>query len=266
MADKYTLTTLANAAYTNTGNWIGGVAPVANDNIFAQFDNTLDMAGSDQSATELDDITVLPTCTGNAGTAAAYLQLDQGTANKVVFAGGGVWYLDMGTAGSALVRVDRTGTASNGNAGLYFKNNTNAITLMEVNGGVVRLVSAVVTTLVVKSGATVYIDPASTVTTIICDGGTVVDYGAAIVTWKHNAGTGTKYGTDNYAVNVYGGVFYNDGTGTATATVYGGLFNSSRDTQTKSVTLTVNGGQASIGSNVTLTGTFNTKVSITAAS
>lgn len=264
MADKYTLSALANAAYTNTGNWIGSVAPVANDNVYFQFDATLDMDGSDQSATELDDIYVTRDCTGDAGTPAAYLQLDQGTANKVVYAGTGTWYLDMGTAGSASVRVDATKTPATGKAGLYFKNATNAITLFEVNGGTVRLANANITTLVVRNNANVIIDPASTIVTIDCDGGNITDYGAAVTTWNHNSGTGTKYGADAYAVNLYGGTFYNDGTGTATAVVYEGLFNSDRDSRSKSVTLTQNGGQVTIGPNVTLTGTFNTGIVITA--
>lgn len=264
MADKYTLASLAAAGYTSTSNWIGGAAPVANDNVFFQFDATQDMDGSDQSATELDDIYITRDCTGNAGTPAAYLQLDQGTTNKVVYEGTGTWYLDLGTAGSAAVRVDRTKTATNGTAGLYFKNSTNAITLFEVNGGTVRLVNANITTLVVRNNATVIIDSACTIGTIDCDGGNITDYGCALTTWNHNGGTGVKYGSDAYAINLYGGNFFNDGTGTATAVVYEGLFNSDRDSRSKSLTLTQNGGQVTIGPNVTLSGTFNTGIVITA--
>lgn len=264
MADLYTVTSLDSGVYTNTANWVGGAAPTANDSIFAQFDATQALAGSDQSATELDDINVLPTCSGNAGTADTYLQLDQGAANKTIFAGSGTWYLDLGTSGSALVRVDRTRAASNGQAGLYFKNDTNAITKFEVNSGVVRLVNANITTLVVRSGATVYIDVETTIGTIKCDGGTVIDYGCTLTTWDHLNGTGTQYGADAFAINVYGGTFYNDGTGTATAVVYDGLFDSERDNQSKSVTLTMNGGTARIGPNVTLTDTLNTAVTISA--
>ena len=264
MANLYTVTGLDSAVYTNTANWVGGSAPSANDSVFFQFDATQSLDGSDQSATELDDIEVLPTCTGDAGSASAYLQLDQGTSNSVVYAGSGTWYLDMGGAGSALVRVDRTRQASNGQAGLYFKNDTAAVTSFEVNSGVVRLVNANITTLVVRSGATVYIDTASTIATIKCDGGTVIDYGCALTTWDHQSGTGIKYGADAYVVNVYGGSFYNDGTGTATATVYGGTFDSRRDAQNKSVTLTMRGGTALVSPSVTLTDTFDTGVTITA--
>lgn len=257
MADKYTVTSLDSGVYTNTANWVGGSAPVANDNIFMQFDGTTALAGSDQSATELDDIWVLPTCTGNIGTADTYLQLDQGTANKLIYAGRGTAYIDLGTAGSTLVEVNQTGNASNGRSGLYLKNNTNAITSMVVNDGNVRLVSCNVTTLTVRSGATVILDAASTVATVNNDGGTVIDYGAAITTINNRLGTTTKDGSDAYAVNVYGGVVYNDGTGTATAVVYGGTFDSARDTRSKSVTLTLNSGTAVIGPTVTLTDTLN---------
>ena len=264
MPDIYTVTTLDSGVYTNTANWVGGSAPTANDNILFQFNTSQSLTGSDQSATELDDITVLQSCTGDAGSADTYLQLDQGTANKVVYAGQGTWYLDLGTAGSASVRVDRTKAAASGASGLYFKNDTNAITTFEVNGGTVRLVSAVITTLVVRNNATVYIDPACTISAIDCNGGTVVDYGCALTTWNHNAGIGTRYGSSAYAINAYGGTFYNDGTGTATAVLYGGVFNSERDSRTKSLTLTINDGQAIIGPNVTVTGTYNAGVTITA--
>lgn len=265
MADKYTVTALDSNVYTNTANWVGGVAPIANDDVFFQFTSTSGLAGSDQSATELDDIEVLSSCTGPAGSADTYLQLDQGTANNVVFAGLGVWYLDMGTAGSASVRVDQTANVSDGNAGLYFKNNTNAITTFEVNGGTVRLVNANVTTLVVREGATAYIDTACTVGTVVCDGGTVVDYGCGLTTWDHISGTGTKHGSDAYTVNVYGGTLYNNGTGDCTANVYGGMFDSASDGRSKNVTLTYYGGTALLGNNVSLTDTFNAAVQITQA-
>ena len=264
MADKYTTLALANAAYTNTGNWIGAAAPTAADNIFAQFSTAIAWDGSDQSATELGDITVLPTCTGNAGTADAYLQLDQATSASTVFAGRGTWYLDLGTSGSALVRVDQTGTAQNGRSALYFKNETNAITTFIVKSGSVRLVNANITTLVVKGNATVIIDSSSTVGTIEQEAGTVIDNGCTLTTWNITGGTGTKDGSDAYACNVYGGTLYNDGTGTATAVVYGGVFDSIRDSRAKSVTLTVRGGTSKIGANVTLTETLDTGVTILA--
>lgn len=264
MADLYTVASLDSAVYTNTANWIGGSAPTANDSVFFQYDASLALAGSDQSATELDDINVLPTCSGNAGSAAAYLQLDQGTANKTIFAGSGTWYLDLGGAGSSLVRVDRTRSAAGGQSALYFKNDTAAIALFEINSGSVRLVNANITTLVVRSGATIIIDSASTVATINNEGGTVIDYGAAVTTWNQRSGTTTRSGSDAAALNIYGGLFNNDGTGTLTAVQYGGILDSARDTQAKSVTLTLNAGTSLIGPNVTLTDTLNSVTTLSA--
>jgi hypothetical protein len=264
MPEKYTLTTLADGVYTNTANWVGGVAPVANDDVLFQFGSAQSLTGSDQSGTELDDITILPTCSGDAGSADTYLQLDQGAANSVVYAGGGTWYLDMGTAGSTEVRVDRTRTASQGNAGLYFKNDTNPITTFDVVSGVVRLVNANITTLVVRADATVIIDAACTVGTIQIEGGTLEDLGAAVTTINQSGGVVTQKGADAYTLNQYGGTFYNDGTGTATVNLYGGIFDSERDGRAKSVTLTQTGGTAKLSANVTLTDTFNTAVTITA--
>jgi hypothetical protein len=264
MANKFTLKTLTNAAYTTSGNWEGGSAPTAGDDVFFRFDTTLALAGSDQSATELGDIEVMTSCVGNAGSENAYLQLDQATSAKTVYAGLGVWYLDLGTSGCSEVRVDQTGTSRSGGSALYLRNNTNAITLVTVNSGSVRLTGANITTLVVRAGATVVIEEGSTITTIFNDGGTIVDYGAAVTTWNQRLGTTTRYGTDAASVNMYGGVFYNDSTGTLTAVCYGGILDAARDNRAKSVTLTINGGTAIVGPNVTLTKTFNAATTLTA--
>lgn len=256
MADKYTVTALDSGVYTNTANWAGGVAPVAADNIFMQFDSTTAMSGSNQSATELGNITILPSCAGEIGSADTYLQLDQATTKSVVFGGAATAYLDLGTSGSAM-RVDKTKSATGGKAGLYLKNNTTPLVLLDLRGGVTRLVSATVTRLIVSAGATVIVDSASTVATIDNNGGTVIDYGAAITTINSTDGTITKTGSDDYALNIYGGTVYNDGTGTATVTQYGGRFDSARDSRDKNVTLTRNGGVAIIGANVALTPTIN---------
>ena len=233
--------------------------PAANDNLGFIFSSGT-LAGSDQSGVELDDIEIYAECTGNAGTLDDYLKLDQGTANSVVFAGLGTWYLDMGTSGSASVRVDQTATTVQGKSGLYFKNDTNAITLFEVNSGTVRLVNANITTLVVGDDATVYIDSACTVPTVINNGGDIFDYGAAITTWKQNGGNSTKSGSDDFAATVYGGTLYWDGTGTCTATTYGGVLDANRDAQTKTLTLTYNGGTVLKGSNTSITDTLNAPV------
>lgn len=264
MADKYTEITLDSAVYTNTANWIGGAAPTANDNVFFQYNASQSLDGSDQSATELDDISILASCTGNAGSADAYLQLDQGTANKTIFNGRGVWYLDLGTSGSAEVRVDQTAAATSGNSALYLKNDTNAITLCSINSGNVRLVNVNYTTLIVRQGATVFIDSDSTIATIHNEGGTIVDYGASVTTWNQKLGTTTKKGADACTVNMYGGLFNNDGTGDITANMYGGTLDSSRDDRAKNVTATINGGELVVGSSVTLTETLNTITRITA--
>ena len=238
--------------------------PVANDNVFYQFTNTVVMGGGDQSAIELDDVQVLTACTGNAGTADNYLKLDQGVANKVIFAGSGTWYLDMATSGSAEVRIDRGLKPGGGLAGVYFKNETNPIVKFIVGRATVRLVDANITTLVVGPESVVYIDSGCTVGTVECNGGEVIDRGASITTWNHNSGTGTKTGTDAFVLGLRGGTFYNDGTGTATVTQFGGVFDSARDARAKNVTLTLNVGTATIGAAVVLTDTLNKTTILTA--
>jgi len=261
MADLYTVTALDSAVYTNTANWEGGSAPAADDDVTFRFDNSTALAGSDQSAVELDDIEVLPACTGDAGSENAYLQL----ANKTIFSGRGTWYLDLGTSGSAEVRVTQTKSASNGSSALYFRNNTNAITLFVVESGNVRITApSTITSLVVKANATVYIEEGATVATIYNEGGTIIDGGASVTTWEQRLGTTTRNGSDTASVNMYGGVFYNDSTGALTAVCYGGLLDAARDNRGKSVTLTLNGGTAIIGPNVTLSDTLNSVTTMTA--
>lgn len=254
MPDKYWKTDAATTAYATATNWVGDVAPIANDNILLQGSTAI--VGSDQSGTELDDITVLPTYSGAIGTADTYLELDQGTANKMVFAGTGVSYIDLGTSGSALVQVDATGQVTAGQSALYLKNDTNAITLIDVQSGTVRLVACTATTLRVAAGATVYIDAASTITTINSNG-TVVSDSAALTTVNVLKGTTTINGTDAYAGNVYGGTLVSNTTGAATITTYGGTLDLSKSGTTRAVTLTYNGGTVSGIQNVTLTDTIN---------
>lgn len=262
MADKYWKTDAATTAYATATNWVGDVAPVASDNIFLQGSTAI--TGSDQSATELDDITVLPTYSGTIGAADTYLQLDQATTNNLRFAGTGTSYIDLGTSGSALVQVDKTGTVTAGQAGLYLKNNTNAITLLDVQGGVVRLVNCLVTTLRVAAGATVYIDAASTVGTINANG-TVESDSAALTTVNVLNGTTTINGSDAYTGNVYGGTLVSNTTGVATVTTYGGTLDLSKSGTSRSVTLTYNGGTVSGIQNVTLTDTINAPATLSPA-
>lgn len=262
MADKYWKTDAATSAYATGTNWVGDSAPVANDNIFLQGSTGID--GSDQSATELDDITVLPTYSGAIGTADTYLQLDQAAANSLRFAGTGTSYIDLGTSGSALVQVDRTGVVTTGLSGLHLKNNTNAITLMDVQGGTVRLVACNITTLRVAAGATVYIDAGSTVGTINSNG-TVNSDSAALTTVNVLNGTTTVNGSDAYTGNVYGGTLVSNTTGAATVTTYGGTLDLSKSGTSRSVTLTYNGGTVSGIQNVTLTDTINAPATLSPA-
>lgn len=245
MADIYTKTSLSDSTYTTTGNWVGGSAPSADDNVFFQHGGTLD--GSDQSGTELDNITILPTCTGTIGTADTYLQLDQGTTNTLHFAGSGVAYIDLGTAGCSLVRVDRTSNASNGKAGLYLRNVTNAITLLDVRGGVVKLdggTASDVTTANVASGATLIIDDGATVGTVNNSGGTVIIEGA--VTTLYNVSGSTTYNGSDAAtlVSIAGGSVTSNTTGTiTTATVEGGTLDLTGSRSSRTITtLNLNGG------------------------
>lgn len=245
MADKYTVVALDSAVYTNAANWVGAAAPTANDNIYFQHAGTLD--GSDQSATELDDIHILPECTGTIGSPDTYLQLDQGTSNAMYFAGGGTSYIDLGTAGSALVRVDRTKAARNNKAGLYLRNVTNAITTLQVQGGVVRLdgeTASTVTTANVSVGATLIIGEGATIATVNNNGGVVLIEGA-ITSLYNTGGVATFNGTDAATlVQVTGGTVLCNTSGTiTTATVDAGTLDFSGSRLSRTVTtLNVNGG------------------------
>ena len=262
MADIYWKIAAATSTYATATNWVGDTAPVANDSILLQGTTAID--GSDQSAVELDDITVLPTYSGGIATADTYLQLDQGAANKMLFAGTGASYIDLGTSGSALVQVDATGTPTSGQSGLYLKNATNPITLVSVKSGTVRLVNCNVTTLQVSAGATVYIDAASTVVTVNCNG-TLTSDSAALTTVNVLNGTATINGSDAYAGNVYGGSLISNTSGTATVVTYGGTLDLSKSGVSRSVTLTYNGGTVEGIQNVTLTDTINAPATLSPA-
>jgi hypothetical protein len=257
MADRYTQLTLATGAYTNTANWVGGSAPAANDNIFMQFNNAVPLIGSDQGATELDDVHVLPACTGQIGTEDTYLQLDQGTTNQVVYAGRGLGYLDMGDAGGALLRVDQTAAGRDGKAGLYFRCDTNPYTLAEIRGGDVEFSPAVATTANVRRTATLILQAASTVTTVNVDGGALISNGAALTTVNLSSGNATINGSDAYTANVFGGALVSNSTGALTCNMYGGILDLSQLKTARAVTLNYWGGTVIGLNNATLTLTLN---------
>lgn len=216
-------------------------------------------SGLDQSSVELDDFIVLPTYTGRIGSEFESLDIDMADSNTFEFWGRGVSYINVGTAAIDPV-IKQTTQASTGTAGLYLTGS--ALNVMTVEGGVVQLNTATVTNCQVNAGGSLRVSYDSTVTTLNNSGTTT--FNGTGVTINCHAGLVTINGTDALAVNVYGGQVYNDGTGTATVVLYGGVFNSKRDGRAKSLTLTVNGGIADVGSNVTLTGTFNADVRIQA--
>ena len=257
MADRYTQLTLATGAYTNTANWVGGSAPAANDNIFLQFNTAVPLVGSDQSATELDDIHVLPACNGLIGVEDTYLQLDQGATNQIIYAGRGVSCLDMGTAGGALLRVDQTASGRDGKAGLYFRCDTNPYTLAEIRGGEVEFSPADATTVNVRRTATLTMQAGSTVGTVNVDGGAMVSNGAALTTVNLSSGNATINGSDAYTANVYGGTLVSNSTGALTCNLYAGTLDLSQLKTARAVTINYWGGTVIGLNNATLTLTLN---------
>ena len=239
--------------------------PNANDNVFIGQSVTAAGAatsynissGLDQSNIELDDFIVLPEYTGTIGSATQPLAIDMADADTFKFAGRGTAYIDVGSWGGDPI-IQQTKAATSGQSGLYLTGS--AIDVLSIESGSVQLNGATVTTAQIRSRASLTVRYDSTTTTIENSGTTL--FNGTATTINCYEGVVTITGSDATAVNVYGGTVYNDGTGTATVTLYGGTFDSDRDGRSKSVTLTLNGGIAEIGPNVTLTDTLNVKARI----
>ena len=178
-------------------------------------------------------------------------------ADTFKFAGRGTAYIDVGSWGGDPI-IQQTKAATSGQSGLYLTGS--AIDVLSIESGSVQLNGATVTTAQIRSRASLTVRYDSTTTTIENSGTTL--FNGTATTINCYVGVVTITGSDATAVNVYGGTVYNDGTGTATVTLYGGTFDSDRDGRSKSVTLTLNGGIAEIGPNVTLTDTLNVKARI----
>lgn len=177
-----------NADFTNTGNWVGGVAPTSTDTIHILTSSQDLTSGLDQTATggNLDPAQVVigGTYSGSIGTASAALKFDDITGRLVVDVNGGpsqIIHLEGNPSTLTIVR----NTGSNTYACLLNGTHT---TLYIFGGQSIRIgASCTVTTLYVVAEAgrpapNVVIEAGATVTTLNASTGTILDYRTAPAT------------------------------------------------------------------------------------
>jgi len=167
-------------------------SPNANDNVF--FVGAASINGGNFSTTELDDIVFLPGHTGSVGSNGSPLVLDKANADKFEFHSTGTIHISVGDAATD-AQVYRTGSASNGQAGLYL-HNCSALTTLNVRSGTVKLVSSSCDDAFVASGATVIADTESACTDNISNTGGTVEWHGTGVDFYNDGGTSKINGTD----------------------------------------------------------------------
>ena len=189
-------------------------SPAANDNVY--FRGSASFLGGDFSSIELDDIILLPGYTGTIGDALNPLKLDMGNADRIEINATGKVYLSLGDAACS-PRVNRTGAAANGAAGLYLID-CSALNDLFVDGGTVQLEGSSVDDAYVASGGTLLGDADTACTgDLENNGGTVVWKGTGVDNFT-NGGTTTIEGTDAWAVvEVSAGTAIYNSSGTLTA-------------------------------------------------
>jgi len=107
--------------YNLAGNWQGGTAPAANDDVRIPPGAPSILYGLANSATSIDSFRVEEGYTGNiGGTDGGYLRIKMGTGEVFEFSGGGKSYIDMGGSDISPI-VSNTAAAAAGEHGLYFK-------------------------------------------------------------------------------------------------------------------------------------------------
>lgn len=197
--------------YSIANNWAEGAVPIATDNVFISGTKDI-LYGLNQSAVEIGNFTVLPTCTAAIGRPQASLQIDVANASTAVFGGTGLAYIDVG-ASAISPRVDRTAfPAAQGAAGLYLAGS--AFSTVNILGGVVRMdAGSTWTTITVYAGATLIVPAGATLTTITNYG--TLTLGAACTTLNNIAGNCVTENSGAYTtVNCDGGKIVSNSTGT----------------------------------------------------
>ncbi len=199
--------------YNCIGNWAEAAVPVANDDVYFRAGATAVSYGLNQSGVEIDRFVVLPGFATDLGSVNALLQVDVEDAKRFEYSGTGTAYIDVGGAAISPI-IKRTKTASGGQAGLYLKGS--ALVTVDQQSGVVRYVTATITTLMVGPTATAYIAADCTVTTIQNMGGTVVTE-CAVTTVNNQSGTLTTEGSGAITtLNIDAGTVYSNSSGTIT--------------------------------------------------
>ncbi len=185
--------------YGTNANWKEGTIPGGGDDVRIPATSSQSITGSlDQSGVAIGDFIVEDGYTGTIGTSAADLKIDP---NRFEFAGGGVSYIDIGSAAIAIT-ITKTASTSTGLRGLYLIGS--AISTANIIGGSVGLAAVHGTT--------------ATVTTIRISGSTAdvwIGEGCTVTTVEQHSGLG-KQRAASTTTKVFGGTMTTEEEGTIT--------------------------------------------------
>lgn len=213
----------ADTDWSTPGNWSAATEPVSNDIAIIPASSAQAIAGSDESAVDLDALLVEAGYLANIGSSGSELNI---SADLVKFFGSGNFYYLDGAGITDLVLIN-SGSMSNA-----IELGGDTITACTILRGTVTLAGTIGTManlrighvtnresdviLTIAAGATAY--------TVVDQAGGVVTCGSVATTWNQSAGTSTYHGAIAMTtLNLKGGRMSYTSTGTlTTAWVYGG--------------------------------------------
>ncbi len=247
MADKHWHGAAQDGAYGNTQNWLEGIIPAANDDVFVDGDEDI-TGGLDQSAVTIDSFNVQPSYTGKIASAAEELKLTFATTSTLAWRSGAIGWIHLNnTKPVVTVRSKLVGE------GLHLTGGTagNSVTLVIIRRGELILEKGDYDLILMESDGNVRSDAHLTnlnakVLLLRQVGGVYgqddKDTSSApnVVAHKMHAGTATITEGDYQDLEQFGGlVLYHvdkaDGT-LDNAEIFGGEFNASGDVRPKIIT------------------------------
>lgn len=214
-----------NTTYTDTGNWVGGSAPVSGDSVVILATCVNDIDGSDQTGTTLVSFRVMPGCAVNIGSSGTKLQL---ACDKFSYAGScpEAWIaLRDGNGAGNVTQVDifagyEVSTTTAATEGLHLTSGTtDTMSPCRVHGGYVSFDSTSRIPTYVQNGGTAFVNDATGIGTCYGVAGTTHWNATQAVTtlevgsqstWNHEQDTGAITTVNNR------GQFYPKGAGTIT--------------------------------------------------
>lgn len=219
------------SVYSTAGNWQGGVAPVATNDVIIPDGNTVAITGSDENATALLSFTTKSGYSGTIGTLTAGLPVPlQLAATTYNLGGSGTAYIDLTANSTTTCNVTKAaaGSPATGVYGLTLSS-ADAITNLNINlatsgesVGVAALAgqTATATNVNIDGAGTVVLGAGMGTIAALTISGTGTVYIDGTYTTLTMSGSPTVYQRSGAGTTLlaYGGTFYNNTTGTITTT------------------------------------------------